>query len=85
MCVQIVDHQESIAVISSEATQEAALESLLGRVSDKWRNIEFVVNPYKEYKDTYILGGVDDVQAALQDSVLTMSTILASRYVTGIR
>jgi dynein heavy chain len=51
----------------------------------RWRDIDFCVNPYKEVKDMYTLGALDEVQQALEDSRVTLSTILASRYVAGIR
>ena len=31
------------------------------QVNDKWKRVEFTANAYKEMKDTYILGGVDEV------------------------
>jgi Dynein heavy chain, N-terminal region 2 len=51
----------------------------------RWRDIDFCVNPYKEVKDMYTLGALDEVLQALEDSQVTLSTILASRYVAGIR
>jgi hypothetical protein len=51
----------------------------------RWRGIEFVVKPYKDMKDVYTLGSLDEVLQALEDSKVTLSTILASRYVGGIR
>ena len=76
---QVVEHVEELTAVSVEATQEAALEELLARVTGKWANIEFAVHPYKDTKDVFILSGVDDVITVLEDSMLTMSTILASR------
>lgn len=131
--LQLLDYREALAIVSTEATQEAALEALLDKLQvlagwvvewvvggngdgglpgvgqacsgshipasslsaclspsppllqDKWRHIEFSVNPYKELKDTYILGGVDEVMIVLEDSMVMMTTILSSRYVAGIR
>ncbi|KAG2448089.1 hypothetical protein HYH02_007114 [Chlamydomonas schloesseri] len=77
--------KEAISAISTEATQEMALEELLAKVSNKWVDLEFNVIAYKESKDVFILGGIEDIQIALEDSMVTMSTILASRFVTGIR
>lgn len=34
---------------------------------------------YKDFKDTYILGSVDDVIVALEDSMVTMSPVTSSR------
>lgn len=36
-------------------------------------------------QDTYILGGVDEVMAVLEDSMVVVATISASRFVAGIR
>ncbi|KAJ9505501.1 hypothetical protein QJQ45_023785, partial [Haematococcus lacustris] len=83
--LKVVDHREELAVISNEATQEAALEAMLDKVTDKWRHVEFSVVHYKDSKDTYILGGVDEVMVVLEDSMVAVGTISASRFVAGIR
>ncbi|XRA99053.1 dynein heavy chain [Pycnococcus provasolii] len=83
--MKVVDFKDRIVAVSTEATQEAALEGLLQKVQTKWANIEFVALPYKDVKDVYILGGIDEVMTALEDSLVTMSTITASRFVAGIR
>ena len=54
---QIMSHKDAVGTVSTEATQEAGLEDMLARVVDKWKQAEFMVNPYKEMKDTYILVG----------------------------
>lgn len=79
------NHKDEISQISTEATQEDALEDMLRKVVEKWEEIEFTVVPYKESKDTFILGSVDEIQAALDESQVTMTTILSSRFVSGIR
>jgi len=81
----VMDHQEDIQRISTEATQEGVLSKMLAKVQDVWRDFEFVLNPYKESKDVFVLGGIDEVQAALDDSMVTIGTIMASRFVAGIR
>ena len=43
------------------------------------------VVPYKESKDTFMLGGIEEISIALEDSMVTMSTIMSSRFVKGIR
>ena len=85
MSMKIGEYKEKVVAISTEATQEASLEQLLHKVHTKWNGVEFTVNAYKESKDTFILGSVDDVTATLEDSMVTMATITASRYVAGIR
>ncbi len=69
-CVQVLIDakvaavQEPLAAISTEATQEASLEELLARVTSKWAGIELCVIPYKDSKDVFILGAIDDIQAS---------------------
>ncbi len=72
-----------MCAISVEATQEAALEGMLRKVQDKWIGVELTVKQYKEAKDAYILGSVEDIQAVLEDSLAVMATISSSRFVTG--
>ena len=78
-------YKEQIMVVSTEATQEGMLEEMLLKVTETWADTEFVMNPYKDQKDTYILGGIDDIIAQLEDSMTTMGQITASRFVGGIR
>lgn len=40
---------------------------------------------YKDIKDLYILGDTSEVVANLDDSLVTINTVLSSRYVGGIR
>ena len=55
------------------------------QVEDAWKVMEFVVLPYKDYKETYILGGTDDIQVLLDDSNINISTIASSRHVGPIK
>ena len=43
------------------------------------------VNPYKSQKDLYVLGALDDIMSALDDSLVAMNTIMGSRYVEPMR
>lgn len=54
--------KDAIIATSTEATQEASLEDLLAKVVAKWANIELSVIPYKDSKDVYILGSIDNIQ-----------------------
>lgn len=51
----------------------------------RWRGVEFAVRPYKEFKDTWLLAGVDEITQLLEDSLIAIAAISASRYVGGIR
>jgi dynein heavy chain len=83
--LKVMLFKDQINIISTEATQEAILEQMLQNVSQAWADSEFILTPYKETKDAFILSGIDDITVQLEDSLVTMGTITASRFVGGIR
>ena len=64
-------HTETIQEISGKASSEASLETILRKVEEAWKTLEFPVLPYKDFKDVFILGGTDEIQVQLDDSTLT--------------
>ncbi|OQR87505.1 dynein heavy chain 6, axonemal [Thraustotheca clavata] len=80
-----MQHGEAISVVSVSAQQEAVLESMLQKVIKVWQTLELEVKPYKESKDVFVLGAVDEVLAALDDSIVSINTILGSRFIGAIR
>lgn len=48
------------------------------QVEDSWKSTEFVVLPHRDSKDVFILGGVDDIQAVLDDSTVSLRRFLPS-------
>ncbi|KAF4654403.1 hypothetical protein FOL47_009992, partial [Perkinsus chesapeaki] len=76
---------EQIQEISGRAGAEQSLEEMLDKVKRVWEDLELVVNPYKDSKEVFILGSVDDVITALEDSLVNISTISGSRFVGPIR
>ncbi|EQC26205.1 hypothetical protein SDRG_15942 [Saprolegnia diclina VS20] len=85
MARQAMSHGEEISVVSVSAQQEAVLETMLQKVIQVWQTLELEVKPYKESKDVFVLGAVDEVLAALDDSIVTINTILGSRFIGAIR
>lgn len=47
--------------------------------------MEFIVLPYKDFKDIFILGGTDEIQVLLDDSNINIATIASSRHVGPIK
>lgn len=76
---------EEISIIAMDALQESILEEMMTKVTVVWENTNFEVKPYKDMKDLYILGDTSDVVAVLDDCLVTINTVLGSRYVGGIR
>ena len=41
------------------------------QVEDAWKAAEFTVLAHRESKDVFILGGTDDIQVLLDDSIVS--------------
>ena len=50
-----------------------------------WKRQEFEVLNYKEQKNIFILSSVEEVLQNMDDSLVTLGTIMGSRYVAAIR
>ncbi|KAI8818687.1 dynein heavy chain and region D6 of dynein motor-domain-containing protein [Fimicolochytrium jonesii] len=85
MELRVFDFKDEISNVSSQAGSEAALEEMLGKVVKTWNEVEFVVAAYRDAKDVFILGSVEDVQTLLEDSQVTIATIKSSRFIGPIR
>jgi dynein heavy chain len=83
--IDAFENNERIQEISGQASSEASLEGILKKVEDSWKSVDFVVIPYKDSKDVFILGGTDDIQQNLDDSNINISTIASSRHVGPIK
>jgi len=81
----VTQFEEEITGIASTAQQESVLEGMMAKVTKMWEPCELDVKPYKDVKDLYILGDTSEVVANLDDSLVTVNTVLSSRYVAGIR
>ncbi|CAB0031813.1 unnamed protein product [Trichogramma brassicae] len=78
-------YQNELMEISSSASSEAGLEAMLAKIEETWKIIEFIVNSHKDAKDIFVLGSLEEVQTALDDSNITIQTIAASRHVAPIK
>ncbi|CAE7211449.1 DNAH6 [Symbiodinium sp. KB8] len=85
LAMGVDQHMEAILDVSGKATAEQGLEEMLDKVKKTWDDLELVINPYKDSKDVFVLGSVEDITVALEDSLVTISTIAGSRYVGPIR
>ncbi|KAL7754337.1 hypothetical protein RI367_000318 [Sorochytrium milnesiophthora] len=77
--------REELQVIAAQASSEAALEEMLQKVVKLWAEAEFIVLPYRDTKDVFILGGIEDIQTLLEDSQVTIATLKASRHLGPIK
>ncbi|KXS09529.1 hypothetical protein M427DRAFT_128896 [Gonapodya prolifera JEL478] len=79
------DFKDEISGISGQASSEASLEEMLAKIVKQWSETEFSVLPYRDGKDVFILGSIDDIQTILEDSQVTLATIKSSRYIAPIK
>ncbi|KAI3384925.1 hypothetical protein SNEBB_000114 [Seison nebaliae] len=77
------DFAEEMQEISGMASSEASLEAILKKVEDAWKTAEFIVVQHKG-RDVFILGGTDDIQQLLDDSIINIGTIASSKHVGPI-
>ncbi|KAM4809142.1 dynein axonemal heavy chain 6 [Rhinophrynus dorsalis] len=83
--IHAFDYAQAIQDVSGQASGEASLETILKKVEDSWKTTEFTAIPHRDSKDVFILGGTDDIQVLLDDSIINISTIASSRYVGPIK
>ncbi|XP_051785909.1 dynein axonemal heavy chain 6 [Erpetoichthys calabaricus] len=83
--IHAFDYAQQVTDISGQASGEESLERILKKVEDSWKSMEFVVLPHRDSKDVFILGGTDEVQALLDDSIINIATVASSRYVGPIK
>ncbi|XP_076676367.1 dynein heavy chain at 16F [Andrena cerasifolii] len=76
---------DELMEVAAAASSEANLENMLRKVLDTWLGLEFIVVHHKEGKDVFILGSLEDIQTAMDDSNINLQTIIASRHVGPIR
>lgn len=57
----------------------------MAKIKQTWSDAEFAILPYKDCNDVYVLGGVDEVEGWLDESMTALGAITASRYVGAIR
>ncbi|KAK7929355.1 hypothetical protein WMY93_005750 [Mugilogobius chulae] len=83
--LDLFNYGSEIQEISGQASGEASVETLVQKVEDIWKNIEFTVLSHGDSKDVFILGGTDEIQVALDDSIINIGTVASSRYVSCIK
>ena len=57
----------------------------MAEIVDKWDNTNFSVKNYRDTKDRFIIDQVEDVITLLEDDIMTVSTMMGSKFVNEIR
>ncbi|KAM8878755.1 dynein axonemal heavy chain 6 isoform 3-T3 [Spinachia spinachia] len=83
--LNIFSYGTKIQEVSEQASGEASVERIITKVEEVWRNTEFTVLSHGESKDGFILGGTEDIQVLLDDSIINVGTLSSSRYVAPVK
>ncbi|XP_038822889.1 dynein heavy chain 6, axonemal-like [Salvelinus namaycush] len=84
--IKILQQSGSIGDISTTATNEATLESILYKMIDLWRNTDFrLITHQSDTSTVKIIASADDVMAQLEESQTTIMSIKSSRYAEPIK
>uniref|UniRef100_A0A8C4HR50 Dynein, axonemal, heavy chain 6 n=2 Tax=Dicentrarchus labrax TaxID=13489 RepID=A0A8C4HR50_DICLA len=83
--INIFSYGMKIQEVSGQASGEASVEAIITKVEDAWKTTEFTVLSHGDSKDVFILGGTDDIQVLLDDSIINVGTVASSRYVAPIK
>lgn len=76
---------EVLMDISSQATGESQLETMLRNIENIWKETELSIVNHHDQKDVFILAGTEELQTILDDSTVNINTIAASKYVGPIK
>nr|XP_019939373.1 PREDICTED: dynein heavy chain 6, axonemal [Paralichthys olivaceus] len=83
--LNIFSYGTEIQEVSGQASGEASVETVITKVEDLWKTTEFTVLSHGDSQDMYILGGTDEIQVLLDDSLINVGTAASSRYIAPIK
>jgi dynein heavy chain, axonemal len=75
---------EEVEKISAAASKEWSLKKALDKMEGEWAGVSFIVVAY-EKADTFIVGGLDEIQMILDDQLVKVQSMLASPFVKHIQ
>jgi dynein heavy chain len=81
----IFDFKEYIGEISGMATGEFTLEQQLEQIKAAWADLLLPIMNHRNQKDLWILGDLSDIITMVEDHSVTITTMMGSRFVHGIK
>lgn len=81
----VLEKKEAIEEVSGKASGEAAIDLNIESIRKKWSELSFIVLNYRDSKDKFILGSVDEIISTLDDHQVSVQTMLGTRFVAEIR
>jgi dynein heavy chain len=83
--MNVAEQNEQLGEIALKAQQEQDLEDTFRKVENEWKRAAFDVSAYKDSKDYFIIGSTEDINTLLEESLVTLTNLLAARFVDQIR
>jgi dynein heavy chain len=77
--LDVKQNKDEIGEIALRASKEAELQRLFDKVREDWKTAKFEVNPYKE-KECWVISSTEEFNEILEESLVTLSTILSARF-----
>lgn len=72
--------KDKIGEIAQKAAKEAELNTQYNTVESEWKKAFFTISAYKDSKDYFIISSTEQVNELLEDSLLTLSSILGNQF-----
>ena len=79
------EYSMSFYRVSQDASEEHALEIILSKMQADWVQKEFTIVRYVGREDVHILGDTDELQKSLDESLSSISVVLASKQAEAVR
>lgn len=83
--MRLTPFSQRIANIATQAVQERSLKQSLDKITSQWERMEFDVQQYKETKDCFVLVSYEAICAALEESLMGMTSLLSSNFIAPIK
>jgi dynein heavy chain, axonemal len=77
--------KDKVGEISALASGEYAISETLEEIKKIWATMDFVVVNYRDFKDRFILGSIEEIMIQLEDDQVSIQTMLSSKNVKEIR
>lgn len=81
----ILEVKDKVGEISGIASGEYAISQALEEIKKVWATMEFIIVPYRDFKDKFILGSIEEIMIQLEDDQVSIQTMLSSKNVKEIR
>jgi dynein heavy chain len=81
----IYDQKDLVQEISAVASGEHTLEMSLDKVINAWDGFALPIMNHRNQKDLWILADVADMTTMLEDHMVSIQTMMGSRFIAGIR